>query len=104
MVSASATDGAIQRKMHGRGVVREGKEITLVISNENTDDTIKIIKPLEKSDLLIDGVSETVTHEIKNHEGVFLGMLLGTLHEHSYMTTLDEAISSRSTNIRLGRD
>ena len=44
MASASGMDGAIQRKMCGRGVVRAEKGITLVISNKDLDETIKIIK------------------------------------------------------------
>ena len=40
--SASAIDGAIQGKMCGRGVVRAGKGIVLVILNENKDEIIRI--------------------------------------------------------------
>ena len=40
MAWASATDGAIQRKMCGLGVVVAEKGITLVISNKNMDDII----------------------------------------------------------------
>ena len=58
--------------MHGRGVVRTEKEITLVISNEDMDAIIRII---------IYGVSETIKHDIEKQEGGFLGMLLGTLRE-----------------------
>ena len=47
MALASAVDGAIQRKMRGQGVLRPGKRITLVISNENMGDIIRIIKSLE---------------------------------------------------------
>ena len=47
MALASAVDGAIQRKMRGQGVLRPGKGITLVISNENMGDIIRIIKSLE---------------------------------------------------------
>ena len=75
MESASALDSAIQRKMHGLGVVREGKGIFLVILNEDTDYIIKIIKSLENSIVLIDGVSGTVKHEIKKQESRFLGIL-----------------------------
>ena len=39
-------------------VLRAGKGTTLVISNEDLDDIIRIIKPLVNSDALIDGVSE----------------------------------------------
>ena len=37
---------------------------------------MKMIKSLEDSGVLIDGVTETVKHEIKKTEGVFLGALL----------------------------
>ena len=40
---------------------------------------IKIIKSLEDWDVLIDGVTETVNHEIKKQEGGFLGDLLASL-------------------------
>ena len=40
---------------------------------------IKIIKSLEDSRLLIDGVTETVKHEINKQEGGFLGALLAPL-------------------------
>ena len=40
------------------------------------NDIIKIIKSLEDSGVLIDGVPETLKHEIKKQEGGFLGVLL----------------------------
>ena len=43
MTSAYATDGAIQRKMVGKGVARAEKGITLGISNEDMDDTNRVI-------------------------------------------------------------
>ena len=43
------------------------------------NDIIKIIKSLEDSGVLIDGVAETVKHEIKKQEGGFLGALLAPL-------------------------
>ena len=43
------------------------------------NDIIKIIKSLEDSGVLIDGVTETVKHEIKKQEGGFLGALLAPL-------------------------
>ena len=48
------------------------------MSNEDMNDIIKIIKTLENSGALIDGLSETVKHEIKKQDGGFLGVLLGT--------------------------
>ena len=64
MASTSAIDGAIQRKICGKGVTKGGEKITLIISNEGMDDIIKIIKSLENTGVLIDGVSDTVKHEI----------------------------------------
>ena len=40
---------------------------------------MKIIKSLEKSGLLIKGVTKTLKNEAKEQKGEFLGMLLGTL-------------------------
>ena len=51
------------RKISGKGAVRAGKGFTLFISNEDMNDIIKIIKSLEDSGVLIDGVTETVKHE-----------------------------------------
>ena len=48
------------------------------MSNEDMNDIIKIIKTLENLGALIDGLSETVKHEIKKQDGGFLGVLLGT--------------------------
>ena len=43
------------------------------------DDIITITKSPENSGVLIDGVSETVKHDIDKQEGGILGILLGTL-------------------------
>ena len=43
------------------------------------EDLIKIVKPLEDSGLLLNGVIESVQNEIKEQKGGFLSMLLGTL-------------------------
>ena len=51
--------------MHGQGVVRAGKGITLVLSNKDKGDTIRIVKSLQNSGVLIDRVSETVRQETK---------------------------------------
>ena len=53
--------------------------ITLIISNDEMDDILKIVKSLEDSGLLLKGVSETIQHEAKEQRGGFLSMLLGTL-------------------------
>ena len=38
---------------------------------------IKIVKSLQGSSLLLEGVSETIQNEAKEQRGVFLSMLLG---------------------------
>ena len=52
---------------------------TLIISNKDMEDLIKIVKSLEDSGLLLKGVTESVQNEIKEQKGGFLSMLLGTL-------------------------
>ena len=52
---------------------------TLVISNDEIHDVIKIVKSPEDSSLLVKGVTETVQNEVKQQTGGFLSMLLGTL-------------------------
>ena len=42
-------------------------------------DVLKTVKFLEDSRLLLEGVSETIKNEAKEHKGGFLSMLLGTL-------------------------
>ena len=45
--------------------MRAGEGFTLFISNEDMNDISKSIKSLEGSNVLIDGITETVRHEIK---------------------------------------
>ena len=52
---------------------------TVIISNDEVDDFIKIVKSLEDSGLLLKGITETVQNEVKEQKRGFLGMLLGTL-------------------------
>ena len=51
----------------------------LIISNEEMNDVMKIIKSLEEFGLLIKAVSKTIKNEAKEEKGGFIGMLLGTL-------------------------
>ena len=53
------------RKINRKGAVRAGKGFALLVSNEDLNDIIKTIKSLEDLCVLIDGVTETVKHEIK---------------------------------------
>ena len=68
----SAIDGSIKKKMFGSGTT------TLIISNDETDDILKILKSLQDSNVILKGVSETIQHEAKEQRGGFLSMLLVT--------------------------
>ena len=50
---------------------------TLIISNNEMEGIIKIVKSLEDSGLLLKGVTETVQNEVKKQREGFLSMLLG---------------------------
>ena len=53
--------------------------ITLIISNEEMNDIMKILKLVEETALLINGISKTIKNKAKQQIGRFLSMLLGTL-------------------------
>ena len=72
--AVSAADAGIHKKLVG-----SGNNVTLIISNNEMEDLIKLIKSLEDSGLLLNGVTETVQNEIKEQKGGFLSMLIGTL-------------------------
>ena len=71
--AASAIDVVIQKKIHGSGTT------TLIISNEEMNDIIKIVQAVEDSNILMKGVTKTIKNETKEQKGGFLSMLLGTL-------------------------
>ena len=72
--AASATDAAINKKNLG-----SGGHTTLITSNDDMKDLLKIVKSLEDCGILLDGITETVKNEVKDQKGGFLLMLLGTL-------------------------
>ena len=53
--AASATDAAINKK-----IVGSGHHTTVIISNDDMQDLLKIVKSLENSGILLDGINETV--------------------------------------------
>ena len=71
--AASAIDAGIQKKIHGTGTT------TLIISNREMDDIMKIVQALEGSNILLKGVTKTIKNETKEQRGGFLSMLLVTL-------------------------
>ena len=74
--AASAADAGIHQKIWGSG---HRNNTTLIISNNEMEDSIKIVKSLEDSGLLLKRVTETVQNEVKQQKGGFLSMLLRTL-------------------------
>ena len=71
--AASAIDAGIQKKIQGSGTA------TLIISNEEMNDIMKIVQALEDSNILLKRVTKTIKNETKEQKGGFLSMLLGTL-------------------------
>ena len=69
--AASPADVGIHKKTLGSG------NTTLIISNEEMNDIIKIVQALEDSNILLKGVSNTIENETKEQKGGFLSMLLG---------------------------
>ena len=71
--TSSAIDAGVQKKIYGSGTT------TLVISNEEMNCIMKIVKALEDSNTLLKGVTKTIKSKTKKKKGGFLLMLLGTL-------------------------
>ena len=74
--AASAADAGIHKKVLGSGHNRPSSSAshntTLIISNDEMEDIIKIVKSLEDYGLLLKGVSKTVQNEAKEQNGWFL--------------------------------
>ena len=73
--AASAADAGIYKKILGSGHDHPSSR-TLIISNNEIEEIIKIVKSLEDSGLLLKGVTETFQNELKRG---LLSILLGTL-------------------------
>ena len=81
--AASTADAGIHKKILGSGYNRPSSSAlhttTLIISNDEMEDIIKIVKSLEDSGLLLTRVTENVQNEVKKQKSGVLSMLLGTL-------------------------
>ena len=71
--AALTIDTGIQKKINGSGTT------TLIISNEEMNDLMKIVQALEDSNIFLKGVTKTIKNEAKEQKGGFLSMLLDTL-------------------------
>ena len=85
---ASAADAGIHKKILGSGTT------TLIISKDEMKDIIRIVKSLEVSRLLMEGVNETIQNEAKEQKGGFLSTLVGTLG----VTLLENILVGRGIN------
>ena len=57
--ATSAIDAGIQKKIHGSGTT------TLIISNEEMNDILKIVQAFEDSNILLKGITKTIEKETK---------------------------------------
>ena len=60
--AASAIDTGIQKKIH------DSETTTLIISNEEVHDIMKIVQALEHSNILLKGVTKTIKNEAKEQK------------------------------------
>ena len=95
--AASAADAGIHKRILGSG----HNNTTLIISKDEMDEILNIVKSLEDSGVLLKGASETVHHEAKEQRGGFLSMLLGTLGASLLGDVLSKGLSGRGV-IRAG--
>ena len=89
--AASAADAGILKKNRRIKVIvilpplsalhNHPSSTILIISNDEMEDIIKIVKSLEGSGLLLKGITETIQNEVKEQKGGFLSILLSTLGE-----------------------
>ena len=95
--AAPAADAGMHKNILGSG----HNNTTLIISNDEMDDILKIVKSLEDSGVLLKGVSETIQNEAKEQRGGFLSTLLGTLGDSLLGDVLSKGLSGRGV-IRAG--
>ena len=71
LAAASAIDAWIQKKIHG------SETTTLIISNKELNDIMKIVQILEDSNILLTRVTKPIKNEAKEQKGGLLSMFLG---------------------------
>ena len=103
-----AADAAIQKKMFGSGRLSDlaSRTKALIISNKQMEDIMKIVKPSEKSGLLLKWTSETIKNEVRKQKGVFLSMALWTIAGSILENTLTgkRVIKAGESTIRVAED
>ena len=100
--AASAADAGIHKKILGSdrrysfpsASHNHSSSATLIILNDEMEDIIKIVRPLEDSGLLLKGVGGTVQNEAREQKGGFLSMLFGTF----WASLLGNILAGRGMN------
>ena len=70
---ASTIDAGIQKKIYGSGTT------TIIISNEEINDIMKIVQALKNSNIFLKRITKTIENQTKDQKGGHSGMLLSTL-------------------------
>ena len=90
-VASSVIDAGVQKKIYGSGTT------TLVISNEEMNDIMKIVQALKDSNILLKGVRKTIKNETKEQKEGFSSMLLCTLGASLLGDLLTKKLSGKGT-------
>ena len=98
---ASAADAGIHKKILESGKANNNNTI-LIISNDEMDDILKIVKSLGDSRVLLKSVTEAIQNEAKEQRGGFLGMLLGTLGASLKIYQVKEQLELVKEQLELG--
>ena len=93
--ASTLTDASIHEK------IGSGNHITLIMSNNDMDDILKIVKSIKDSGLLLDGTTKIVKNEVKKQKGGFLSILLDTLGAYLLGDLLTKHFTGRDV-IRAG--
>ena len=78
----------------------------MIISNDEMEDILKIVKSIKESGLLLKGVSKTIENKARKQEGGFLNLLLGSLGLSLLGNLLasQDVIRAGEGTIRAGQD
>ena len=104
LLGLTAASSAIDAKIHKRYIVSGFGRTTLIISNEEMNDIMKIAQALEDSGILLKGVTKTIKNETKEHKGGFLSMLLGTLDCSLIADVLTKNLFKGKESVKAGKE
>ena len=93
--ASSAIDAGSKKIYSGSGTT------TLVISNKEMNDIMKIVQVLENTGIILKIVTKRIKNETKEQNGDFLSMLLGTLGASLLGDILTKGLSGKET-VRAG--